>query len=126
MDLQFFSDLVDELSAEVPDEIYKDLNGGIIVHEEAKLHPKAVNGDLYIMGEYCVDKVFGRTVVLYYGSFEKIYAFDNDDTIRKAVRKVLRHELRHHVESMAGDHSLEEEDVHWISQYLREHRHRPQ
>jgi hypothetical protein len=35
------------------------------------------------------------------------------------LRRVLRHELRHHVESLAGDDSLNREDRSDLNDYLR-------
>lgn len=120
MSLELFSDALDELTNEIPDEILEGLNGGILLREDAKIHPKAARNDLYIMGEYSQDPVFGRTVYIYYGSFAAVYGFQPDDFVKDACRKVLRHELTHHIESLAGDHSLELEDAVRLGEYLRE------
>ena len=41
--------ILDDIADEMPVELYRDLSGGILLLDETKLHPKAVNNDLYIL-----------------------------------------------------------------------------
>jgi hypothetical protein len=41
----------------LPREIFTELNGGVLLKEDAKLHPKRRADDLYILGEYYRDRV---------------------------------------------------------------------
>ena len=44
--------LLDEIAEELPLELYKDLNGGILLLNQIKLHEKSIDDDLYVLGEY--------------------------------------------------------------------------
>ena len=61
------NDILDELCGTFPEALFQDLNGGILLLEEALPDPDA-GQDVYIMGEYCVDEM-GRYINIYYGSF---------------------------------------------------------
>lgn len=98
---EVLGDLVDEL----PDEIFSELNGGILLLEDSK---EARDGSL-VLGAYFRDAL-GRHVELYYGSVTELYGDMEDETFRERLKKTLHHELTHHVESMAGDRSLERWD----------------
>ena len=63
--------MLEELAAELPQEFYKELNGGILLLPQAKLNHAVRNNDLYIMGEYHYDRSMGRYIVIYYGSFQR-------------------------------------------------------
>ena len=111
--------LADEAALELPEGLFDELNGGINVVADEKLHKESrPNAPLYIMGTYHHEpQGLGRYIVLYYGSFIKVYpnvAFENARTI---IRDILYHELTHHIESLAGDYSLEIEDAKNISEY---------
>ena len=43
--------MLDEIADSMPYELYRDLNGGISLLPQLKVHPKALNNDLYILGE---------------------------------------------------------------------------
>ena len=98
---EVLGDLIDEL----PDEIFSELNGGVMLMEDSK---EAMDGSL-VLGTYFRDAL-GRHVELYYGSFAELYGDMEDETFRERLKKTLHHELTHHVESMAGDRSLERWD----------------
>lgn len=54
-----------EIADDLPQAIYRELNGGIILLPEAKLHAEARNGDLYILGQYHYEpRGIGRYVTL--------------------------------------------------------------
>ena len=95
-----FEEILGELAEELPAEFYTGLNG-----------------DLYIMGEYRNDPSTGRCIVLYYGSFRRVFRHLDEDELRTEMRRVLRHEFRHHVEGRAGVRDLEEWDADQIRAY---------
>lgn len=109
---------LEELVEEIPPELLRDLNGGILLLPEAKLHEKSVDDDFYILGEYCSGGPMGRYIALYYGSFMRVYGHDSPRRLKARLRQTLRHELRHHIESLAGVRDLEEEDAVDIARYL--------
>lgn len=114
--------MLDDLAAELPEEFYKELNGGIILLPQAKLHPENKGNDLYIMGEYYGKGSLGRYIAMYYGSFMRVYGYMSAQEIMPQLRKTLRHEFRHHLESLAGERGLEIEDEQYISRYLQRYR----
>lgn len=101
-------DLLDQLAEEFPDELFHDLNGGILLLEEELPDPDA-GEDVYIMGEYCWDEM-GRYINLYYGSFVALLSEEDESVWEEELRITLRHELTHHVEGLAGERSLEYRD----------------
>lgn len=107
-----------EIADRIPREIYRELNGGIILLPEAKPHPQGSGSDLYILGEYHVEPVgFGRYITIYYGSFEIAHGHLPDKLFRKRLEEVLHHELIHHLENLAGDKSLEIKDHEFMAEY---------
>lgn len=111
-------ELLDELAEELPEEFYNELNGGIILLPEAHLSAYAKGNDLYTLGEYRHSWSMGRYIVIFYGSFEKIFGHLSDEALKAELRKTLRHEFTHHLESLAGENALEKEDADYISKYL--------
>ena len=111
--------ILDEIAEELPDEIYKDLNGGIILLPQVKLHKKSVDDDLYVMGEYRNERISGRYIIVYYGSVEKLYGNLSRNRLKNKLRSVIKHEFVHHLESMAGERHLEIEDEQKIADYLK-------
>ena len=110
--------MLDDLAAELPEEFFKDLNGGIVLLPEAKLSPEARANDLYILGTYHRSYSMGRYISIYYGSFEKLFEDYSEEMMKKELRKVLRHEFTHHMESLAGERELEKDDDRRMAQYL--------
>jgi hypothetical protein len=123
LDIEVFHSLLEEVAAEIPEEILRDLNGGIMVMPEAKLHPGDRDHSLYVLGEYNVQiPGLGRYVALYYGSFERVFGArlsGRSARLREEIRKTLLHELRHHLESLSGVHDLEYVDASNIAAYNR-------
>ena len=120
--LDAFSDMLDELASELPAAFYEKLNGGVVVSEAAKPHPKAKNKDLFVLGEYYNDYQMGRYIVMYYGSFMRLYPHASAAELKDEMRKTLRHEFRHHMESLAGERDLEIEDEEKLRRYLSNER----
>jgi hypothetical protein len=108
--------MLDEIAAEFPPEFFAELNGGIILLPEAKLHEKG-KGGLFILGSYNRGGSMGRYITIYYGSFMKVYGRLSGDRIREKLRRTVRHEFRHHMESLAGADDLERIDRKYIADY---------
>ena len=112
-------EILDKITEEVPEKFYENLNQGIILLPEYKLHPESRNKDkLYIMGEY-VRSMAGRHIVIYYGSFKKVYNEYSIDIIEEKLRETLFHEFTHHLESLAGEKGLEIKDAINLAKYKR-------
>ncbi len=117
-----FVDMVDELMAEIPDKFYRDLDGGVNVKEEIRIHPESLDDDLIILGEYYSSRYLGKMISIYYGSFKRLYSHLDRETLKKRVRKTLRHEFRHHLETLGGEKDLVIEDLRQLADYKRCHR----
>jgi len=117
-DIDEFSEILDSLANELPEVFYEKLNGGVIVLERAKPHPKANDGRLYVLGEYIRSYEMGRYVAIYYGSFEKLFSGYSRSKLTDELRKTLRHEFRHHLEALSGEKDLEIEDEIKLARYL--------
>ncbi len=110
--------MLDEIASEFPPELFKELNGGIMLMPDVKLHPKSMGNDLYIMGEYHRGGNMGRYITIYYGSFEKVYGHLTKRRLKEQLTITLKHEFVHHLESMAGEKDLEKKDVRDIEAYM--------
>jgi len=116
--------MLDEIAEEIPEDFYRELNGGIILLPELKRHPEShASGSLYIMGEYHNDRTgfggLGRYIAVYYGSFIRLYAYFSPERQREELRKILIHEFTHHLESLAGEHGLAVKDAQNLDEYKR-------
>jgi len=119
IDQDTFDGILDELVCELPECFFQDLNLGVVVLDEAKRHPKSAEKDLFVMGEYHSSPSMGRGIVIYYGSFCRVYGNLNAKAMRLKLRETLRHEFRHHLEGLSGIHDLEVIDRDSIEKYLR-------
>jgi hypothetical protein len=111
-------DILDDLAEELPVEFYDELNGGILLLPEAKPSPYAKGNDLFILGEYRHELGLGRYIVIYYGSFERVFGNLPLDELIQELRITLRHEFTHHLESLAGEDDLDDEDAEYLRDYL--------
>lgn len=98
-------EVLDELVDELPDEIFKNLNGGVSFIEQ----PCRDEEGRYTLGMYFCGKM-GRYIELYYGSFAELYGDIDDESFKNRLKSTLHHELTHHIENQAGDRSLERWD----------------
>ncbi len=110
--MEEYSEIVSGLLDELPAEFFRDLTGGVIVSEDAVIPDYARDSDLYTLGLY---NVFSgvRQVILYKGSFDRVFPLADAAETRRRMRGILRHEFRHHLESLGGVHdasSLEAAD----------------
>ena len=103
--------MLDEISEEIPTEFFKKLNEGIILLPKHKDHPESIpDNRLYILGEYR-RSITGRNIVIYYGSFERVYNGVSESKLREKLKDTLLHEFTHHIESLAGEKGLEIKDA---------------
>jgi len=107
--IEEINEMLDEIAAELPEGIFRELNGGVSLLAETKKSGKDPDGNLYTLGEYRRDQM-GRYIVIYYGSLCAVHGGSTYKKMRKHLRNVLTHELTHHLESLAGERDLEIED----------------
>lgn len=116
--------IISELLDELPEEFFRDLTGGVIVSEASVIPDYAQGNDLYTMGMYKI--YFGiRQIVMYKGSFDRVYHYADSAQAKDILRGILRHEFRHHLESLGGIHnasSLEAQDAREKRAYLERHK----
>lgn len=117
------ADMLDEMAERFPPVFFEELNGGILLEEEAKEDPLFPPGEMFFMGEYIQDGFLGRSINLYYGSF--LASAQNEDwdekTWQEELYTTLAHELTHHVESLANAHGLDDKDEEDMLRYLEEY-----
>ena len=112
-----FEQIVYHIVDTLPQDFFRELDGGVIVREQRKVHPESVGEELKILGEYHRNRYLGRYVVIYYGSFMAAFGYLEREDLKKRVRKTVLHEFRHHLESLAGERDLEVEDAKALAAY---------
>ena len=123
-DPERFENIVSELLDELPEAFFRELSGGVIISGDAPRPHYAVSDDIYIFGEYRISGL-GRQVVIYRGSYDRMYPNADESFLRRDLRRVIRHEFRHHMEFLSGVHgsnSLEADDIRAKNDYLRRHK----
>lgn len=110
--------MLDEIADELPVELYRELNGGILLDRGFRMHPCAVNNDLYILGVYVRDNL-GKRIIIYYESFMRVFKNASKEELFKHLKTTLRHEVLHHNEFLAGCNDLVFYDDKRIEEYLR-------
>ena len=117
--------IISGLMDELPEAFFRELNGGVIMSEALMIPDYAHGNDLYTLGQYQVH--YGmRQIVMFKGSFDRLYPQADVHQAREILRGVLRHEFRHHIEFLGGIHnssSLEAEDERKKQAYLADLRH---
>ena len=92
----------------------------LIMSEALAIPDYARDNDLCTLGLYQV--CYGvRQIVMFKGSFDRVYPQADAAQAREILRGVLRHEVRHHIEFLGGIHnssSLEAEDARKKRAYL--------
>jgi hypothetical protein len=116
--LEEMETMLDDIATGFPQELFIELNGGIILLPEAKLNTASNKNDLYILGEYYKGGGMGRYITIYYGSFSSVYGHLGKEALKDQLQRVLKHEFTHHVESLAGERGLEIKDARDIADYL--------
>jgi len=115
-----FEALFEEELNRIPERFKRGINS-FAVEKRAVRQPGA-NLSLYILGHYFSNfRYTGPAVVLYYGSFSKVFRGMSEKRIRKEIAKTLAHEILHHWENQSGIDDLGEEDrrklQHWKMRY---------
>lgn len=113
-------DMLEEIAEEVPEEFFRELNGGILLLPDRKLSPEARHDDLYTLGQYIRDPAMGRYIAIYYGSFEALFEGRPIHVLKEELRETLFHEFTHHLEGLAGENGLEIKDRDALLDYLEE------
>lgn len=108
--------MLDDIANGFPEELYRELNGGILLLPQAKRNPTGRN--LYILGEYNKGGSLGRYITVYYGSMIRVFGHLDKESFRDELVRVLKHEFTHHVESLAGEKGLEIKDARFLADYL--------
>ena len=116
--IEEINEMLDYIAAELPEEIFRELNGGVSLLPETKKSSADPSGGLYTLGEYRRDQM-GRYIVLYYGSICAVHGRDTPKQMRENLKRVLTHELTHHIESLAGERDLEIQDKIDLDKYLQ-------
>lgn len=110
--------MLDKIADSLPCELYRDLNAGISLLPNIKIHPQALHGELFILGEYIRD-LTGNSIVFYYGSINRIYGNLEYDEYYKKLEHIFHHEVRHHNEHLSGCDDLGICDDNEIVEYLK-------
>ena len=121
--MEEYRGIVSELMDELPEEFFRDLTGGVIVSKALVIPDYAREDDLFTLGQYQVYAGV-RQIVLFKGSFDRLYPLAGPTEAREILRGVLRHEFRHHMEYLGGIHnssSLEAQDEREKQAYLSLH-----
>ena len=121
--LEEYKKIISELLDELPEAFFQKLSGGVIVSEAAVIPYYARGNDLYTLGEYQIYSGI-RQIVMFKGSFDRIYPYADAAEARDLLRGILRHEFRHHLEYLGGVHnssSLEAQDERDKQAYLSNH-----
>ena len=112
MTIDEFEEAMDQIAEELPEEFYRELNGGILI-----LPAKA--DDLWVLGMYVHSSSMGRLIEIYYGSFCEVMKGRSREAWIEQMRETLYHEFTHHMESLAGEKMLEEKDEQQLREYLQ-------
>ena len=112
------NDMLDEIAAEFPDELFRELNGGISLLPNTQRSHADPEGGLFTLGEYRRDQM-GRYIVIYYGSICAIHGRATREEMYGYLKDLLSHELTHHIESLAGTRDLEIKDKRFLDDYFK-------
>ena len=125
LSLDRFEEITEDELNLLPAYVHDELNGGVLIDPSVYLHPGRMADDLYILGTYSDSSVFGKQIVLYYGSFAATMGYASEEQIRLQIRSTLRHEFLHHLETRAGmfgKGTLIEEDRDAMMKYYMRHK----
>ena len=112
-------DWLEEIAEQFPEAFFQELDGGIQLEEKAFADPDFPPGEMYIMGEYVHD-FLGRYILLYYGSFAELLKEEAEEVWKDEIFATVAHEFTHHMEETAGLHALDDKDLEFLEQAMRE------
>ena len=114
-------ELCDEAAEGIPEELLRELHGGIALTEQVKMHASSdPRKPLYVLGEYLTSYHTGRHIMLYGRSIDRVYGHLPDEELKKELDRIIRHELTHHIESLSGIRDLEVYDEVMLKEYCDE------
>lgn len=125
MTYEAFAELADHLWEEIPHSYKRGLHA-MHVLEPIKRDPEEPG--LVRLGEYLSAgypsvlggfEGIGRHISLYYGSFAYIARGDPSFDWEGEVWETLLHELRHHLETLAWNDALVQEDIEYLRRYRK-------
>lgn len=128
MTFEAFRAAVEAMVDDIPEEFLRGLQG---VHVLPQARPEEDFEDVFRLGEYldpgAADFLggqagLGRHIALYYGSFVAVAGDDPDFDWEGEIWDTLTHELRHHVESLAGEDFLVQDDIDRQKRFPRRNR----
>jgi len=111
---------LEEIAAEFPDAFFEDLDGGIQLEEQTRRDENFPDGQMYVLGEYR-HNMLGRYIVLYYGSFVRLYRDYDEEEWREEIFATVAHEFTHHLEETAGLHALDDKDLEFLREAMEEY-----
>lgn len=121
------ADLLDEMAETFPPVFFEQLNGGILLQEEASRTPCFPRARSTSWGNTFMTCYLGRYINLYYGSFLASARNESwsEETWREELYTTLAHEFTHHVESLANAHGLDDKDEEELLRLLEKYRDAP-
>lgn len=115
-------EILEGLIDTLPEALFRELNGGVILLPNMKRNHRVPANDLYVLGEYHRGGNMGRYIAIYYGSFRRVYGHLDEERLAERLLHTLKHEFTHHLESLAGERGLEIEDEAFLRAYLEKKR----
>lgn len=109
-------EMLEKISGEIPKEFFRDLNEGVVLLPQVKIHSESREDDLLILGEYS-RSFTGRNIKIYYGSFKRVYRGLDWEDLYEKLKDTLLHEFTHHLESLADERGLEIKDARRLKEY---------
>lgn len=126
MTFERFSALIEEMVSEIPERFMQGLQG---VHVLPDTYVEdGFDEELYRLGEYLdpgpesflgAGEGLGRHIAIYHGSFAALAENDPGFDWEEEAWETLTHELRHHVESLAGEDFLVQDDEAYLAELQR-------
>lgn len=118
-------DALDDIAEQFPKALFRGLNGGVNLLEDAVEDADFPGGEMYIMGEFC-DDCLRKYINLYYGSFAALAKKEDwtEEDWADELWTTLSHELTHHMEGLSGLHGLDDRDAEELAKFREEYRRR--
>ncbi len=113
-------DWLEEIAQQFPQAFFEDLDGGIQLEERELSDPDFPPGEMYIMGEYVHD-MLGRYILLYYGSFAAVLSGEDQEVWKDEIFATVAHEFTHHMEETAGLHALDDKDMEFLQEAMKDY-----
>ncbi|HNW33479.1 MAG TPA: metallopeptidase family protein [Candidatus Ozemobacteraceae bacterium] len=117
MEFDLFQRLVRHEVDLMPMRFLKGL-AGVFVERKAFRESGNLSG-LYVLGHYIPQYHLagGPGVVIYYGSFRRVFRGADDRKVTREIARTVAHELLHHWEFQSGIDDLGDEDRAWLAKW---------